>query len=762
MSSLALGSDAIVEEHAFSWRAHLPQLRDPGHASLRRAVRAALLAPALFAVCSILLPLPQLVTFATFGVFALLVMGDFGGLSRPRAAAYALTTAVGCLLICLGSLASANPWVAVIVVFGGGFALQFAGLFGGYVTAAQLPLLLSLVLSVAIPATPDLLPQRLAGWVLGGALALVGGVFLWPRHEQMTLHQAAGAACQALGDLVAARYASRPDWAAVDRQRQRAQAAIGALRQVYLVTPRRPASPTRQDRAFAELVDELGRELKFVSAFSSPDQPVEIAAPEAARRLAETVTRTLQASASVLTGARPAPDLASLLQQRDEQHQAMGDWAAEALRAGTPSSTVLDRLEAIRSLRVVSYVALAIGASATLATGRGLDVELIGMPLEIETAAGPRAGLQRALDSLQTHLRLSSIWCRNSLRAAMGLALAVLLVDLLGLDHAFWAVLGTLSVLRTNALATGRTALAAIAGTTLGILPASLLLIPLGTDPRVLWTAFPVTVFLAAYAPSVIGFVVGQAAFTLLIMVLFNLIQPVGWTLGLVRLEDVAIGAALSLVVGALFWPRGARGQLRTALGSLYRHDAAYLRAAFQFTLGQLSAEACLAAREVATREAARAGEVFDQFLLDRAAKVLPPATWAALQAGGSHLLLAGDALEQMAGHGYQVTACGAATGALARGAEAVVDELDRLGTSLEHGQAPASSPGSSVSETDLWQAAADCLSAWGGADDSTRRGSALGMVAACDWIHYLGLLTNHLSGPAAAVVRVAKLPWSH
>ena len=47
---------------------------------------------------------------------------------------------------------------------------------------------------------------------------------------------------------------------------------------------------------------------------------------------------------------------------------------------------------------------------------------------------------------------------------------------------------------------------------------------------------------------------VGQAAFTLLIVVLFNLIQPVGWTLGLVRLQDVVIGAGLSLILGALLF----------------------------------------------------------------------------------------------------------------------------------------------------------------------------------------------------------------
>src|SRR5262249_18022081 len=154
-----------------------------------------------------------------------------------------------------------------------------------------------------------------------------------------------------------------------------------------------------------------------------------------------------------------------------------------------------------------------------------------------------------------------------------------------GLDHAFWAVLGTLSVLRSNALATGRTALSAVAGTAFGILPASLLLIPLGTQAAVLWAVFPASVFVAAYAPSVIGFAAGQAAFTLLIVILFNLLQPVGWTLGLVRLQDVLVGAGMSLVIGTLFWPRGARGQLRTALALLYRRETAYLRASFGLIL---------------------------------------------------------------------------------------------------------------------------------------------------------------------------------
>ena len=59
-----------------------------------------------------------------------------------------------------------------------------------------------------------------------------------------------------------------------------------------------------------------------------------------------------------------------------------------------------------------------------------------------------------------------------------------------------------------------------------------------------------------------ISFVAGQAAFTLLVVILFNIIEPVGWRVGLTRIEDVAIGCGVSIGVGLLFWPRGATAAL--------------------------------------------------------------------------------------------------------------------------------------------------------------------------------------------------------
>ena len=88
-------------------------------------------------------------------------------------------------------------------------------------------------------------------------------------------------------------------------------------------------------------------------------------------------------------------------------------------------------------------------------------------------------------------------------------------------------------------------------------------MIAIGSATTALWLVLPIAVFVAVYAPGTAPFAAGQAAFTVLIAVLFNLLQPVGWKVGVVRVEDVAIGCGVSLIVGVLFWPRGRRGSRR-------------------------------------------------------------------------------------------------------------------------------------------------------------------------------------------------------
>src|SRR5437879_12931824 len=89
------------------------------------------------------------------------------------------------------------------------------------------------------------------------------------------------------------------------------------------------------------------------------------------------------------------------------------------------------------------------------------------------------------------------------------------------------------------------------------------------SNPFALWVAAPVAVFLAAYAPSAVSFVAGQAAFTVLLLILFNLLTPVGWQVGLVRIEDVAVGSEIGVVAGMLLWPRVARPDVGHSLSGL-------------------------------------------------------------------------------------------------------------------------------------------------------------------------------------------------
>jgi uncharacterized membrane protein YccC len=196
------------------------------------------------------------------------------------------------------------------------------------------------------------------------------------------------------------------------------------------------------------------------------------------------------------------------------------------------------------------------------------------------------AALTGAVRVVARHASLRSVWFRNSLRGSLALAAAVLVADQTGVQHGLWVVLGALSVLRTNAASTGSTALRALAGTVIGLVAGALLLAGLGTSTPVLWAALPVAIAAAAYAPGTLPFAVGQAAFTVVVVVLFNLLQPVGWKLGLLRIQDVAIGCAVSLAVGVLFWPRGASSVVGDDLADAFRRGAAYLTQAVDWALG--------------------------------------------------------------------------------------------------------------------------------------------------------------------------------
>ena len=258
--------------------------------------------------------------------------------------------------------------------------------------------------------------------------------------------------------------------------------------------------------------------------------------------------------------------------------------------------------------------------------------------------------LAAARERITSYLEPHSVWLHNSLRGAAGLGLAVLAARLTGVQHAFWVVLGALSVLRSTALNTGQDAVRAMAGTVAGFVAGAALLAGIGTNTTLLWLLLPLAVFLAGVAPACISFAGGQAAFTLTVVILFNIIQPAGWRLGLVRIEDVALGVGVSLAVGVLFWPRGAAAALRQALAQAYADGAGYLAGTVRSgtSRGDPGAPAVPAPAGDAARAAAasrRLDDAFRTYLAERGAKRFPLADVAGLVTGVAGLRLEADAV---------------------------------------------------------------------------------------------------------------------
>jgi uncharacterized membrane protein YccC len=157
----------------------------------------------------------------------------------------------------------------------------------------------------------------------------------------------------------------------------------------------------------------------------------------------------------------------------------------------------------------------------------------------------------------------------------------------------------------------------------------------------------PLAILVAGIAPAV-SFAAGQAGFTVALLILFNIISPAGWQVGLVRIEDVAIGCAVSLVVGALFWPRGAAGALRQALAEAYAACAVYLRTAAESGIAVDGSAEVEAAGSRATAAARRLDDAFREYLAERGRKQLSLAEVASLLTGVAGLRLTAEAVSDL------------------------------------------------------------------------------------------------------------------
>jgi len=320
-------------------------------AGLARAVRAAVVVPSLFALALLVIKQPEVGGFAVFGTFAHLVMVDYDRAGRARFAKAAMLTLLGAIMASLGTLASANVWLAVGGAIVVGFLTELSLLASGRIAVIRTALLLSFMLGVAVPAPAHSVFPHLAGWLLARIVAQPALLLLW-----------------------------------------------------------------------------------------IPLQTVHLASEE------------------------------------------------------------------------------------------GSSHASIGKPVEL-------AG------------RLT--WIGNAISTGTAMGLAVLLTRLLKVEHAFWVVLGVLPVLSVSGTSATRTFWLEQGGTVIGCLVGASLVAIIGANHRWYWLILPFIVFASIYAYSGVGFMAGQAAFTVFAVVLFCIL-PQQRHIEILRVEDIAIGGAVSLIVGSL------------------------------------------------------------------------------------------------------------------------------------------------------------------------------------------------------------------
>ncbi len=236
--------------------------RDRGFTALRRAGRAAIVMPALFAVGGQVIANPTVASFAAFGSLAMLLLVGFSGPMGDRLKAQLSLGLLGGAFVALGTLASATWWLAAASMTCVAFMVLFLGVVSSELASAAPGLLLAFILPVSPGESAATIPDRLPGWGLATAAALLAVAWLWPAPTREPLRGPATAACRALAARLRsdAAYMLGGQGAPTEAEHDRVvaeQAAVAALHAVFLATPYRPTGLSTATRTVVRLVDEL-------------------------------------------------------------------------------------------------------------------------------------------------------------------------------------------------------------------------------------------------------------------------------------------------------------------------------------------------------------------------------------------------------------------------------------------------------------------------------------------------------------------------
>jgi uncharacterized membrane protein YccC len=558
--------------------------------------------------------------FATFTGLALTGIADFGGPMRGRAAACAAAAAAGAGLVAVGTWCSTAPvWAQCAVMFGTGGAICLVALLGGYVAAAATAVILFYVVAAGSPAQVSTIAERVDGVAIGGALAAIAGVALWPAAPERDTSRTLGEALDSLagrlrrlGDVPTGPAARAPQ--------------TPEVRTVVDTLADRPAAPTRASRGELYLLNDVERLDRLVTALEASPGAVSASDAEA-----------------VVACAGDLSAIAIALRTRPPPRSGSGGLTAGPASSPSPFGPVA-------RVAAVTAAAAAHAESALGLRGNAVVVDAS----HVEAAPGRMMGIAHGARRLAANLTVSSVYLQDAIRLGLGLALATAAVRAFSLQHGFWVAFATLTVVKSNVRATGRSVRAALVGTMIGFGAAAAIVAILGANTEAYLVLLPVVIATAIYANVAVNFLAGQAGFTVAIIVLFNLLGPAGWRIGIVRVEDVVAGGLVGLLVGALIWPRGPSAVIGPAVAELLGDASTYLAAVIVEAVGTAGTvppepdgrdvRDLRHARRRAVASAVRADDTIAHFIGEHA-RPADAQRWAELISRGNRLWYAGDLL---------------------------------------------------------------------------------------------------------------------
>jgi uncharacterized membrane protein YccC len=629
--------------------------KDPDLLVVKRSVRAAVVIPLVFAVAHEAFSNSQVGLFGALGSFALVLLVEFTGRPHTRIACYGGLYVVGAGLIVIGTVVSTHKVAAVVTMALVGFALLYAGIVAPQAATASTAALLTFVLAVSVAQPASAVGPRLLGWTLAAAFCITACMVVWPPPWHDNLRRRLAATVSAVAHLADVRARGTEDTDAFDA----VTVEVVRLREQFSGTPYPPTGAASGAVALSKLVGRVEWVAGNTAMIREEHWSTE---PLASRAVTQKVAETLHLTAALICDgeAHPVHDPARIeavqesTRRLDQLISAQLDADVSALTAvetapvSTGTHTERVEEESLGDELDPGFHSRALGFATEMVADAA--VEAAGADAVIDRRLG-MAGESTShvlVHRLLSHLSFRSVWFRNALRGAIGLAIAVAVIEVTNVSHGFWVVLGTMSVLRSNALGTGATALRAVGGTALGFVVGAALMIGIADHSVLLWVLLPLAVLVSGLAPYMISFAAGQAAFTLLVIILFNIIQPEGWKVGLTRIEDVAIGCGVSIVVGILFWPRGATAALGRALSTSFVANSGYLADAVERLTKTRQHVDTAAGQQASHRAFLLLDDAFRQYFAERGAKVVSVETITRLFTGSNRLRLAAYTLAML------------------------------------------------------------------------------------------------------------------